>query len=128
MGFPSPAQDYADTPISLDALCFKVPSATYIIRAGFYSWREGIKQSALLVVDCSLRPCDGSLVLCNIDGKIKVRRYRAHPIPRLELLDTPERYNALSDDEHSEGVEVRGVITYILNDARSGEFDECPVM
>lgn len=128
MGFPSPAQDYADTPISLDTLCFKVPSATYIIRAGFYSWREGIKQSALLVVDCSLRPCDGSLVLCNIDGKIKVRRYRSHPIPRLELLDTPERYNALSDDEHSEGVEVRGVITYILNDARSGEFDDCPVM
>ncbi|WP_035891793.1 DNA polymerase V [Siccibacter colletis] len=128
MGFPSPAQDYSDAPISLDALCFKVPSATYVIRAGFYSWREGIKHSALLIVDCSLRPCDGSLVLCNIDGVIKVRRYRILPAPRLECLDDSTRVNMLGSDEHGSEVVVRGVITYILNDARTGEFDDCPVM
>lgn len=128
MGFPSPAQDYADTPISLDALCFKVPSATYVIRAGFFSWREGIKHSALLVVDCSVQACDGSLVMCHIDDAIKIRRYRLYPVPRLECLDRPERYNILSDDEHSESIIVRGVITYILNDARIGEFDDRPVM
>ena len=84
-------------------------------------------QEALLAIDSSLNPCDGSLLVCEIGGEFKVKIYRTYPQPHLE--------NALNGRKeklpgHFEGIEspVFGVITYIINDARTGEFDDCPVM
>lgn len=48
------------------------------------------------------------------------------PNPHLEEIDHPEKKFALLDDFEDDG--VFGVVTWILNDARSGEFDDVPVM
>lgn len=61
---------------------------------------------ALLVVDSSLTPVDGSLLVCVIDGIFKVKRYRAHPKPHLVNLEigTEEEIpqpGSLFDDEHA---------------------------
>lgn len=69
MGFPSPAADYVETRISLDQQLISQPAATYFMRASRSHFREGIIQGALLVVDASLSPCDGSLLICAIDGE-----------------------------------------------------------
>lgn len=68
MGFPSPATDYVELHISLDEKFIEHPVATYFMRAGQTYWREGIMNGALLVVDSSLVPCDGSLLICRIDS------------------------------------------------------------
>lgn len=68
MGFPSPAADYVEARISLDQQLISQPAATYFMRASRSHFREGIIQGALLVVDASLSPCDGSLLICAIDG------------------------------------------------------------
>lgn len=70
MGFPSPAADYAESRISLDQQLIRHPSATYFMRAADSHHREGILQGALLVVDSSLTPVDGSLLVCAIEGGI----------------------------------------------------------
>ena len=69
MGFPSPASDYVETRISLDQQLISQPAATYFMRASRSHFREGIIQGALLVVDASLSACDGSLLICAIDGE-----------------------------------------------------------
>ncbi|MFB4633523.1 HumD family translesion DNA polymerase [Enterobacter kobei] len=129
MGFHSPATDYVEQRISLDKRIITRPAATYFIRAGATHYREGIMNGALLVVDASLNPCDGSLLICRMDGEFRIMRYRTHPQPCLENPENGRREPLPSKDEVSDTSRpIFGVITYIINDARSGEFDDCPVM
>lgn len=48
------------------------------------------------------------------------------PNPHMEEIDRPERQFHLQKDFEDDG--IFGVVTWILNDARSGEFDDVPVM
>ncbi|HHA1933986.1 TPA: S24 family peptidase [Enterobacter ludwigii] len=128
MGFPSPAQDYVEERISLDKRIISRPAATYFMRAGATHYREGILNGALLVVDASLSPCDGSLLVCSMDNDFRIKRYRTHPQPHLINLESGHKERLPDDAECDSGRAVFGVITYIINDARTGEFDDCPVM
>lgn len=125
MGFPSPAQDFIEETLSLDRHLISKPSATFFMHAGATYLRDGIIQGALLIVDRSLRACDGSLLICSEEGELRIKRYRIHPTPHLISLENGQRERLPGDDEQGE---VFGVITYIINDARLGEFDDCPVM
>lgn len=91
MGFPSPANDYVETRISLDQQLISQPAATYFMRASRSHFREGIIQGGLLVVDASLSACDGSLLICAIDGEFRIKRYRTHPQPHLINLENGKR-------------------------------------
>ncbi len=91
MGFPSPAADYVEERISLDKSIITRPAATYFMRAGSTHYREGILSVALLVVDASLRTCDGSLLVCADGGEFRIKRYRTRPEPHLENLDNGKR-------------------------------------
>ncbi|MCM7489209.1 S24 family peptidase [Enterobacter kobei] len=128
MRFSSPAQDYVEERISLDKRIIARPAATYFIRSGATHYREGIMNGALLVVDASLNPCDGSLLVCRMEGDLRIKRYRKHPHPHLEDLQTGRREEIPVHDDGTSPNAIFGVITYIINDARSGEFDDCPVM
>lgn len=125
MGFPSPATDYIEGRISLDKLFISHPSATYFMKAANTYWRAGITQGALLIVDCSATPCDGSVVVCKLAGEFHIRRFRTHPYKHLESLGgdgRKERINADDDDG------IFGVILHAVNDMRTMEFDDNPVM
>jgi len=50
MGFPSPAADFAEQRISLDAQLISRPAATYFMRAANSHFREGVLQGG---VTCS---------------------------------------------------------------------------
>ena len=126
--FPSPADDYREDAISLDKEIIRKPSATFFLRFTETSWREGIKKGALLVMDTSLTPVDGSLVICHLHEKIRLLRLRFLPQVHLEELDHADQKTWITDDDCEERVVVKGVVTYIINDARTGEFDDCPVM
>jgi DNA polymerase V len=80
-------------------------------------------------VDASLSACDGSLLICAIDGEFRSKRYRTHPQPHLVNLENGGMEALPVDDGgYSSAPAIFGVITYIINDARNGEFDDCPVM
>ncbi|EBS3387249.1 LexA family transcriptional regulator [Salmonella enterica] len=129
MDFPSPASDYVETRISLDQQLISQPAATYFMRASRSHFREGIIQGALLVVDASLSACDGSLLICAIDGEFRIKRYRTHPQPHLINLENGRKEALPEDgDGYNSSHAIFGVITYIINDARNAEFDDCPVM
>lgn len=128
MGFPSPAADYVEERISLDKRIITRPAATYFMRAGATHYREGILGGALLVVDASLSPCDGSLLVCRMEGELRIKRYRKSPKPHLEDLQTGRREEIPAHDDGTSPDAIFGVITYIINDARTSEFDDCPVM
>lgn len=128
MGFPSPATDYIEERLSLDKLLISRPSSTYFMRSANTYWRAGIQQGALLIVDRSATPHDGSVVVCQLAGEFHIRRFRTHPYRHFEHLAGDGRREKINQDEADENDGIFGVIIHAVNDMRTMEFDDNPVM
>ena len=69
LGFPSPADDFQEDPINLHQLLVRRPAATFLYRADGWSMSgAGINDGDILVVDKSVRPLSGDLVIACWDG------------------------------------------------------------
>ena len=76
-GFPSPAERYLEPPLDLNELLVKRPAATYFVRVqGDSMVGAGISDGDLLVVDRSLRPADGDVIIASVDGDFTVKTLR----------------------------------------------------
>ena len=76
-GFPSPAEQYQEPPLDLNELLVKRPAATYFVRVeGDSMVGAGISNGDLLVVDRSLRPADGDVIIASVDGDFTVKTLR----------------------------------------------------
>ena len=92
-GFPSPAEQYQETPLDLNELLVKRPAATFFVKVqGDSMIGEGIREISpersehceamslegcyLLVVDRSLRPASGDVIIACVDGDFTVKTYR----------------------------------------------------
>ena len=76
-GFPSPAEQYMEPPLDLNELLVKRPAATYFVRvSGDSMTGAGINDGDILVVDRSLRPADGDIIIACLDGDFTVKRLR----------------------------------------------------
>ena len=76
-GFPSPAEQYLEPPLDLNELLVKRPAATYFVRVQGDSMEgKGIYEGDLLVVDRSLDPRDGDVVIAAVDGEFTVKTLR----------------------------------------------------
>ncbi|WP_413728709.1 S24 family peptidase [Sodalis sp. RH19] len=130
MTFPSPVQDCVAKRVSLDDACIHHPTTTFFMRASEGSSRAGIFQDSLLVVDKSLLPVDGSIIVAEIGGEISLRRVRLYPVRCLEKLDEPNEIILCEegDDLMDEAPICWGVVTYVVNDMRTGEFDDTPCL
>lgn len=74
-GFPSPADDYLEGKLDLNELLVKNPSATFFVRVtGDSMINAGIYSGDILVVDRSVNPKDGSIIIAVIDGDLSVKR------------------------------------------------------
>ena len=76
-GFPSPAEQYLEPPLDLNEFLIKRPAATYFVRVeGDSMINAGIQHGDLLVVDRSLRPASGDVIIASVDGDFTVKTYR----------------------------------------------------
>jgi len=76
-GFPSPAADYVQNAIDLHERLIHNTQATFFIRASGDSMRDaGIVDGSVLVVDSSIEPVSGHIVVASIDGKYVVKRLK----------------------------------------------------
>ena len=76
-GFPSPAEQYLEPPLDLNELLVKRPAATFFVRvSGDSMIGAGIHDGDILVVDRSLRPASGDVIIASVDGEFTVKTYR----------------------------------------------------
>lgn len=74
-GFPSPADDYMEGALDLNEHLVRNPAATFFVRVTGESMRDaGIFPNDLLVVDRSLEPKNGSVVIAVLNGELTVKR------------------------------------------------------
>ena len=81
-GLPSPADDYIDVGIDLNEQLIRHPSSTFFLRvSGDSMTGAGIHHGDLLVVDRSLDPRPGRVVVAILDGAFtreRLVRHRGH--------------------------------------------------
>lgn len=74
-GFPSPSQDYFDGEVSLDSVLVKDKAATFFLRVTGESMEgAGISDGDVVIVDRSVRPRHGDVVVAVIDGELTLKR------------------------------------------------------
>ncbi|WP_314685971.1 S24 family peptidase [uncultured Bifidobacterium sp.] len=77
-GFPSVAQDYMVDDFSFDEHVMPHPETTFVVTvAGDSMQGAGIWDGDLLIVDRSLNPEDGDVVIAALDGELTVKRLLA---------------------------------------------------
>lgn len=74
-GFPSPARDHFEKPLSLDEYIIKRPAATFFMRVkGDGLNNIGIFSDDILVIDRSIKPVSNHLVAAILEGEMIVRK------------------------------------------------------
>ena len=116
-GFPSPAEDYLETPLDLTELLIDNRAATFMMRVSGDSMREaGILDGDLLVVDRSAKPVNGSVVVVAVDGEYTVKRLRRGP-DCVWLDPANPRYESVCVSAGSE-LHVFGVVRHAIHSLR----------
>ena len=112
-GFPSPADDFKETRISLDKTLVKNEEATFYARVSGKSMvNAGLDDGDLLVIDRSLEPENGKIVVCFIDGEFTVKRLKKQA-EKLFLMPENESYKPIEITEANDLL-VWGVVTYVI--------------
>lgn len=76
-GFPSPAEDFGETRISLDEELISNKNATFFARVSGQSMiGAGLDDNDLLVIDRSIEPTNNKIAVCFLDGEFTVKRLR----------------------------------------------------
>jgi len=114
-GFPSPAADYVEASIDLNVALVPHPSSTFFLRVeGEAMAASGIRHGDLLVVDRSLEPCRGSMVVVVHGGQMLLRRLEGRS-PRWHLLADDPAIAPLAlqgDDPH---LLIWGVVSHAVH-------------
>ena len=113
VGFPSPANDYLESPIDLNQYLIKNGAATFLVRAQGQSMiGSGITDQAVLVVDRSVKPMHNSIVVASIDGEFVCKRLKLKPKMCL-MPDNPD-YPPIFIN-HGQELEIVGTVTAAIN-------------
>ncbi len=74
-GFPSPADDYIENRLDLNEKLVRNKEATFLLVVeGDSMQKAGIQDGDILVVDRSIEPSDGKIVIAALDGELTVKR------------------------------------------------------
>ncbi len=113
-GFPSPADDYIEAGIDLNDHLIRHPSSTFFLRvSGDSMTGAGIHHGDLLIVDRSLDPRPGRIVVAVLEGAFTLKRLSRHQ-GRLRLEAAHPAYPPLELDE-AEGTLLWGVATHAIH-------------
>jgi DNA polymerase V len=113
-GFPSPADDYLEGKLDLNDALIRNPAATFFVRVTGDSMIEaGIHSGDILVVDRSLNPKDGSIVIAVIDGELLVKRLIMQK-GKVYLYPENKYYNPIEIKDEM-AFEVWGVVSTVIH-------------
>lgn len=113
-GYPSPCEDWLERELDLNELVIQHPSATIFVRvAGDSMLNACIHPDDVLVVDQSLEPKDGNIVIVALDGELLVKRlcYRKK---HLSLVAENSNYPEIKVSELMD-CHIWGVVTTVIH-------------
>ena len=114
-GFPSPATDYIEDDIDLNAYLIKNIPSTFLIRVQGKSMNKvGIHDGDLLVVDRSLNPKNFSTVIANVNEELVVKTFLKEKNQSFLTSGSKDIKDTIILLENPEVV-IWGVVTYVIH-------------
>lgn len=114
-GFPSPAEDHMAEELDLHERCIRNPVATYFVEAdtGTSMVGFGIHPGDTLIVDRSIHPRSGDIVMVLWDGGYMVKQLEIRS-GKVRLLSGSEEHQPILVNSEEELL-VWGVVTWSLH-------------
>lgn len=113
-GFPSPADDYQEATLDLNSHLIKHPAATFFVRvAGNSMINASINHNDLLIVDRSLTPSSGKIVIAIVNGEFTVKRLKKTAKKVFLVAENPDYSDIeITEDSHCQ---IWGVVTNVIH-------------
>lgn len=119
-GFPSPASDHLEKALNLEELVVFRPSATFYVRAqGNAMQRSGIHDKDILIVDRSITPRHGNIIVTSIDEEPSIRRF-AKQGSRIFLVSDDTSLQPIPITKETAWT-IWGVVTHVIHRFRLEE-------
>ena len=113
-GFPSPADSYIEGTLDLNDHLVRHPAATFFVRvSGDSMTGAGIHDGDLLIVDRSLEPKSGSIVIASVDGELTVKRLMTRDSIVTLVPENPNYPSQPVTGEHS--LTIWGVVQSVIH-------------
>ena len=113
-GFPSPADDHLEKRLDLNSYLIKHPAATFFVRvSGDSMINAGINDNDILIVDRSLKPSHGKIVIAVVDGQMTVKRLYKRS-GKLILMPENTLYKPIEIKEDM-NIEIWGVVVTAIH-------------
>lgn len=114
-GFPSPADSDIECKLDLNHHLIKHPASTFFLRVSGDSMQNaGIQSGDILVVDKSLEPSDGKIVIAAIDGELTVKRL-VKKAGCVQLVPENNQYPVINLRDTQDLV-IWGVVTHVIHE------------
>jgi DNA polymerase V len=112
-GFVAAADDYMERGIDLNEQLIKNKPATFFMRVSGNSMiGAGIGDGDIVIVDRSVKPVTGKIVIAVVDGEMLIRRLE-QTFTRMRLIPETPKLSPIEVNEFSE-VSIWGVVIYCI--------------
>jgi DNA polymerase V len=113
-GFGAAADDYMERGIDLNEQLIKNKPATFFMRVSGNSMvGAGIHHGDIVIVDRSVRPVTGKVVIAVVNGEMLIRRLE-QSFNRMRLIPETPKLATIEVTEFSE-VSIWGVVVYTIH-------------
>jgi DNA polymerase V len=112
-GFGAAADDYMERGIDLNEQLIRNKPATFFMKVSGQSMiNAGITEGDIVIVDRSIQPANGKIVIAIIDGEMLIRRYQ-RTMNKLFLVPETPKLATIEVNEFS-GFAIWGVVTCVI--------------
>lgn len=113
-GFPSPAEDFLEKRLDLNDYLIRNQAATFLVRvAGNSMINAGISDGDILIVDRSVEPADGKIILGVLNGEFTVKRIQKKD-NRLFLMPENDTFKPIEIAGEMD-FQIWGVVTFSIH-------------
>lgn len=114
-GFPSPADDFEEVPLDLNKYLVRHPAATFYARVSGDSMKgDCIEDGDLLVVDKAIKPCDGCIAVCWMDGGFTLKHVKLEK-DHAYLVAANDKYKPIRVDADNDFI-IWGVVRFSIRE------------
>lgn len=114
-GFGAAADDYAERGIDLNEELIRNKPATFFFRMnGDAMIDAGIHNGDVLIVDRSLKPASGKVVVATLNGEMLIRRLEK-TFNKIRLIAETSRLSPIDIDLSNCEFSIWGVVTYVIH-------------
>jgi DNA polymerase V len=114
-GFGAAADDYMERGIDLNEQLIRNKPATYFMRVRGDAMQDaGIYDGDIVIVDRSIKPSNGKVVIAILNGDMLIRRFEK-TFNKIRLIPDTKKLATIDVDAACDSFGIWGVVTYTIH-------------